>query len=384
MSDGKALAVRDQAALPAELTVADVLAQTVKIQDLMKSALKDGEHYGVIPGTNKDKKTLLKPGAEKLCLMFQFAPEYKHEITQEPFTVISTCTLYHRPSGTIVATGSGMCSAAESKYAWRQGDRACPSCKKEGTIIKGREEYGGGWLCFGKKGGCGAKFPDGTKEIESQNVGRIANPDIADQYNTVLKMADKRSLVAAVLNGTAASDIFTQDLEDLQENLQARSPAPDPAPAPDPKPVQEGTKEPRRRAAAKKTDDSVDTTATVVPEPSAAEKCDKRGYHIFGEDFTKGCQECGFKSGQAQPPPLDNAIPKEMPPVDGKEDGEIISAQHALWLVAEAKATNAMLEGMMKSIAPKKNLPAELTYGEFKLGANILKRRREMQKGASK
>ena len=35
---------------------------------------------------------------------------------------------------------------------------------------------------------------------------------------TVLKMANKRSLVAAVLNATAASDIFTQDIEDMDLN----------------------------------------------------------------------------------------------------------------------------------------------------------------------
>jgi hypothetical protein len=33
----------------------------------------------------------------------------------------------------------------------------CPNCGKD-AIIKGREEYGGGWLCYKKNGGCGAKF----------------------------------------------------------------------------------------------------------------------------------------------------------------------------------------------------------------------------------
>ena len=42
---------------------------------------------------------------------------------------------------------------------------------------------------------------------------RSLNP--YDVKNTLEKMAEKRSLVAAVLIGTAASDIFTQDIEDL-------------------------------------------------------------------------------------------------------------------------------------------------------------------------
>ena len=35
----------------------------------------------------------------------------------------------------------------------------CPNCGKD-TIIKGKPEYGGGWVCYSKKGGCGAKFTD--------------------------------------------------------------------------------------------------------------------------------------------------------------------------------------------------------------------------------
>lgn len=36
----------------------------------------------------------------------------------------------------------------------------CPECGKASAVIKGKVEYGGGWLCFGKKGGCGAKWQD--------------------------------------------------------------------------------------------------------------------------------------------------------------------------------------------------------------------------------
>jgi hypothetical protein len=42
----------------------------------------------------------------------------------------------------------------------------CPSCGVVGAIIKGKPEYGGGWLCFGKKGGCGAKFLTDPREAQ--------------------------------------------------------------------------------------------------------------------------------------------------------------------------------------------------------------------------
>lgn len=220
------VAIRPQTAIEGELSVAQVLAQVQKIQDLMRSGMKDNEHFGIIPGTN-NKPTLLKPGAEKLCLMFRLAPEYDsgERYDGDHLTIKSKCVLTHIPTGRRLGSGEGSCSTKEVKYAYRQASRKCPTCGKE-AIIRGKKEYGGGWLCFKRKDGCGAKFKDGDATIEGQQVGRIPNEDLADQYNTILKMANKRSLIAAVLNVTAASDIFTQDLEDQEETAPAAPPPP--------------------------------------------------------------------------------------------------------------------------------------------------------------
>ncbi len=201
-----------------ELTIEDMLAQVEKVQQVMKRVMQQDEHYGVIPGTG-GKPTLLKPGAEKLCMLFRLDPQYHSVETYEykHLTVKTTCTLYHIPTSERWGSGEGSCSTREAKYAYRKGSRHCPNCGSD-AIIKGRAEYGGGWLCFAKKGGCGAKYKDGDAAIETQSLDRVANEDLADSYNTVLKMANKRALVAAVLNVTAASDIFTQDLEDMQDS----------------------------------------------------------------------------------------------------------------------------------------------------------------------
>lgn len=211
------IATRTNLDLPMELSVQDLLAQVRKIQEVMRTCMREGEHYGVIPGTNKP--TLLKPGAEKLNLVFRFDPQYASadHYDGEHLTIKSKCTLYHIPTQLRIGSGEGSCSTKESKYAYRNASLACPECAKE-TIIKGKAEFGGGWLCFKKKGGCGAKFPD--DQFDGVEVGKVANDNLADQYNTILKMANKRSLIAAVLNATAASDIFTQDLEDMAENGQ--------------------------------------------------------------------------------------------------------------------------------------------------------------------
>lgn len=214
-----------------EWTVERIVEQTLKIKQCMQAVMKADEHYGVIPGTGS-KPTLLKPGAEKLCLMFRLNPEYETErAVEEPSFILFRikCTLRHITSGNVIATGLGSCSSREEKYGWRKASRKCPKCSKE-TIIKGKEEYGGGWLCFAKKGGCNAKFKDGDKAIEGQDVGKVPVENVWDQHNTLLKMACKRALIAAVLNGTAASDFFTQDLEDLAGKAAEYAPVVDVAP----------------------------------------------------------------------------------------------------------------------------------------------------------
>jgi predicted P-loop ATPase len=44
----------------------------------------------------------------------------------------------------------------------------CPKCGTA-SIIKGKAEFGGGWVCFKKRGGCGAKFEDGDTSILAQS-----------------------------------------------------------------------------------------------------------------------------------------------------------------------------------------------------------------------
>jgi hypothetical protein len=221
---------QEMVARDGEWSVAQIIDQTRKIKECMNAVMIKDEHYGVIPGCKKP--SLWKPGAEKLCLMFRLDPEYDVEAKVETPTLISftiRCTLNHIVSGARIASGLGSCNSREEKYR-RPAPKLCPECNKP-TIIKGKEEYGGGWLCYKKKDGCGAKFADGDQAIEDQSSG-VADP--SDLHNTILKMACKRALIAAVLNGTAASDCFAQDLEDLPEQFLQREAAPPPTQPPAP------------------------------------------------------------------------------------------------------------------------------------------------------
>ena len=201
-----------------------------ELQQFIKFYLTDqGKHadYGIIPGT--DKPTLLKPGADKLCEVYLLeddyfiVPEYSQEDwDRDPplFDYTVKCVLTDRRTGVKVSSGLGSCNSYEGKYRWRDANKKCPKCGKE-SIIKGKEQYGGGWLCYGKKGGCGAKFADGDDSIEGQKTGKVPNDDLATYKNTILKMAKKRAKVDATLSATRSSGIFTQDMDDITYNPDA-------------------------------------------------------------------------------------------------------------------------------------------------------------------
>lgn len=181
----------------------EVLEQVKMIQDLMSQAMKVDEHYGKIPGTKKD--TLYKAGAEKLGLMFRLRPEFVVTETNLPNNHVSfriRCILHHITSGQVWGDGVGSCSTLESKYRYRWAKTAKKPSKEEAEVLKA--EGKGKWQ---KQDGQWAW----CERIEHENP--------ADFWNTALKMAKKRAHVDATLTATAASDIFTQDVEELQENM---------------------------------------------------------------------------------------------------------------------------------------------------------------------
>ena len=175
----------------------EVRRQVNEIQYLMKSVLKDGTHFGKIKGCG-DKPTLLQPGAEKIAYMFHLVPSYQVETEKfgkghRAYTV--TCSLRSRDTEKEVGYGVGLCSTLESKYRYRN-------------------------------------------EWHDNQKTKVENTDIADVWNTCLKMAKKRAFVDAVKSTTAASDVFTQDVEDFAPSAHQQPQAPS-APVVDLSPVRD-------------------------------------------------------------------------------------------------------------------------------------------------
>lgn len=212
--------MNDLQVIDEERSIQEVTTQVAKIQTLMSAVMKQDEHYGVIPGTGK-KPSLLKPGAEKLCFVFRLVPSF--EIDREDFPnghreYRVKCILKTMGSGAIVGEGVGSCSTMESKYRYRSGPvefTGRPVPKEYWDMRDSNPEEA--LKAIGGKGHSVKKNPD-TGRWEIVIAGeKTENPDIADVYNTVLKMAKKRAHVDATITACAASDIFTQDVEDMPE-----------------------------------------------------------------------------------------------------------------------------------------------------------------------
>lgn len=230
----EAIALREADAMPV-WNPKQVVAQVNLIQEVMRDVMHKDEHYGTIPGTNKP--TLLKPGAEKLCLTFRLAPTYdviERDLGGGHREYRITCRLTSIQTGAVIGDGVGVCSTMESKYRYRHSepeDTGVPipgkywEAKKAGKMEEALAVIGG-------KGFLPKKTAAGWT-IHKQGAGRTENPDIADTYNTVLKMAKKRAMVDAAITATGASDIFTQDIEETAEAPKAPE-APQTSPEPPP------------------------------------------------------------------------------------------------------------------------------------------------------
>lgn len=181
------------------MAVAEIIAHVAMVQEVMRAVMKPDVHYGVIPGT--DKPTLLKQGAEVLCMAFRVADSYQVEDLSTADTVRYrvTCFGTHQTSGTVLGSGMGEASSGEAKYKWVKAYQeewdATPANlrrKKHGWDKKKREKY---------------------------EVLQVRT-EPADLANTILKMANKRAKIAMTINVTACGDMFGQDLEDMEEALR--------------------------------------------------------------------------------------------------------------------------------------------------------------------
>lgn len=191
------------------LDAREIQARVNLIQSVMRKVMEDGVHFGQIPGC--PKPSLFKAGAEKLAATFQITVDSVVEdlSNQDEKLYRVTCIAY-AANGVKLGSSVGVCSSSEEKYKWRK-----PKCQAEydATEVDRRRLK---W------------------ESDGSSLPQVRT-EPADLANTILQMADKRAYVAVIRKVTAASDIFTQDIEDLGDGFISADNAPAAVKRPKPK-----------------------------------------------------------------------------------------------------------------------------------------------------
>lgn len=180
------------------LSADDMRAQVHRIQEVMSAVMKADTHFGTIPGTNKP--TLYKAGSEVLLSTFRIAVEPKIEdlSTSDEVRYRITALGRHQTTDIVIGSGVGECSSNEEKYRWRTA--VCDEEFEATDPSRRRMKW--------KRG-----------ENSNYQVKQVRT-EPADVANTVLKMAKKRAQIDMTLTALAASDIFTQDLEDTPDEMR--------------------------------------------------------------------------------------------------------------------------------------------------------------------
>lgn len=201
-----------------------------QFQQIVRANMREGQDYGVIPGTNKP--TLLKPGAEKIAKLLGLSDQYeildKQEDWDRPlFRYLVKCKLISVNTGVLISEGLGECNSMESKYRWRWAwPDDVPDHIDKSTLKKktGTTKYGKPFTMY-----------------------QVENDDIFTQVNTLIKMAKKRALVDAALSAGRLSDIFTQDMEDIKGGVvEAKAEVKEDKPKAKPKKAEKKTETPNQ------------------------------------------------------------------------------------------------------------------------------------------
>lgn len=184
------------------LTARDIRKRVNLLKEVMNEVMTEGVHYGTIPGC--PKPSLFKPGAEKIATTFciTVTSDVDDLSTSDEKRFKVTCTAY-ASNGVKLGSSAGICSSREEKYQWRKP--VCDGEFEETDADRKREK----WIS--------------TKDGKGMKVKRVRT-EPSDLENTILQMADKRGYVAVVRKVTAASDVFTQDIEDLPEEMRQDAP----------------------------------------------------------------------------------------------------------------------------------------------------------------
>jgi len=157
--------------------------------------MKSETDYGIIPGTQKP--TLYLAGAQKLEKLFFLTSktDLSEKVIADDYSFLKYAyrTSIYRGQ-TLVATCEGTCNSKEKKYRFETvfDNQATEEQKKNGKLETRTSKAG-----------------------KPYSIYVVEKKEFYDIENTIMKMAQKRAYVGAILTATNSSGRFTQDIEDM-------------------------------------------------------------------------------------------------------------------------------------------------------------------------
>lgn len=186
----------------------DAKALDDQLRECMKAILREGVDYGPIPGGDKDKKNLLKPGAEKLLQWYGYGsrsievkierddPEYPSGIADRARRIGVT---YRTEVTKTLADGREVVVATCEGYAGYEEDRYYQPAEQARAKAESKERF----------------YAEKDQRPPNPRKWEFITDDYRAPWNTLIKMAQKRSYVGAAIDATSAAGLFTQDMEDM-------------------------------------------------------------------------------------------------------------------------------------------------------------------------
>ena len=168
-----------------------------QVRACTRAVLKEGTDYGHIPGTSGDEKTLYRPGAQKLLQWFRlgytcerveverddagrkhgitYRAEVKRRYPDDSYETLATCegTADYDESKFYQSEEQVRAKLRDAEHKWAEKDRRAPNADRWNSAKEWRADW-----------------------------------------NTLMKRAQKRAIVGAVVDATAAGGIFTDREED--------------------------------------------------------------------------------------------------------------------------------------------------------------------------
>jgi|GEM_PF-5900796 len=207
-------------------TTNEMIERHNAVTEYLNSILKQDRDYGAIPGTG-DRMTLLKPGAE--LILTGFGCMAIDEVIQSDSD--HNAEIKYSLDKWVACDVPKVGGRQDDDEIARRKLAGTHRWKKNGNKFDYQEKINESGVALGFY-----RYVIRTKIVHRQ-TGEVVGSGIGscstaeskyirqprDAENTVLKMAKKRALIDAVLSTFSLSERFSQDMDELMENKEART-----------------------------------------------------------------------------------------------------------------------------------------------------------------